>query len=87
MNLSLIPAPEELAIVYDPSTSSSRTIGEPIAVRVIAVLYLLLLVTFQLPPDGRPPDAPSNAAATAPVAEDSCEECIRVPLYSRQTKD
>ena len=84
MNFSLIPMPacEELAMGYVPSLGSSggQTMREPISFRVIAALYLLLLLTFQLPSEGASPDVQSRAVETASLAEASCEACVLTPL-------
>lgn len=84
MNFSLIPMPasEELAMGYVPPIGSSdrHTMGEPISFRVVATLYLLLLLILQFPSDDPWPDAQSGAAETASLAESSCEGCAQPSL-------
>lgn len=90
MNFSLIPMPasEELATGYIPLVSGNRSVGEPISFRVIAALYLLaLLVIIQIPSGDPSPDAQSDAAEAATLAEASCDDCTQTSLPLRQKKD
>ena len=90
MNFSLIqmPASEELALGYVPLAVSNRSIGEPISFRMIAALYLLALLVISQIPSGDPsPDAQSDAAKAATLAEASCEDCTLTSLPLRQKKD
>ena len=81
MNFSLIPMPaaQELALNYVPSASSNRL--------AVALYLLALLFMFQLSPEGRSADVPTDAAETALLAEASCDDCIQTTLSPRPTKD
>ncbi len=80
MNFNLIPIPasEELAIGYVPPVDSSNrhTIGETFPFRLIAALYLLVMLPiFQVSSGDLSPDAQPDAAEAAKLAEASCADC------------
>lgn len=90
MNYGLIPMPasEELAMGYIPLFNSSRAVGEPISLRLIAALYLLMLLVIFLFPSAPPSaDAQAEAVHTAAQSGASCPDCIHTPALSPQTKD